>query len=470
MFEEKSEQIARTTLLFDAIVTVFVYLSAYWLRNGINLQNDADFFSHLCMLPLVLAFLVFFLPYFGAYLSPRVVSMTEFSWSIICAISLSIGVLLSLLFLMNIHYVSRAVIVLFATLEFFALVGVRLGVSWIFVKSIRKGEKHLRVLIIGSGQRAERLCRTLRLNSEWGIDIIGHLDPDASRVNSPVLDSKVIGTLDDVSTVLKGNVVDEVILAIPRRMIDGVDRIAHACEEEGIRLRMMADVFDLDIARMSLAKLGKIPLLSLEPVAQDEGLLILKRIIDLALTIPATLCLLPFMAIIAIAIKLDSKGPVFFIQERVGHKKRTFPLIKFRTMTDGADKKMDEIEHLNEAEGPIFKIANDPRITKLGKLLRKTSMDELPQLFNIIRGEMSLVGPRPMSIRDVDLFDQGIQRKRFSVKSGLTGLWQISGRSNLPFSKWIELDLQYIENWTLSLDLKILFKTVPVVLRGTGAV
>jgi lipopolysaccharide/colanic/teichoic acid biosynthesis glycosyltransferase len=145
-------------------------------------------------------------------------------------------------------------------------------------------------------------------------------------------------------------------------------------------------------------------------------------------------------------------------------------MLKFRTMIDGADKLQNQFEHLNEAGGPIFKIRNDPRITRVGRLLRRTSLDELPQIFNIIRGDMSLVGPRPMSVRDVQLFDRGIQRKRFSVKPGLTCLWQVSGRSLLPFSKWLELDLYYIDHWSLSLDFRILIRTIPVVLKGTGAV
>ena len=179
--------------------------------------------------------------------------------------------------------------------------------------------------------------------------------------------------------------------------------------------------------------------------------------------------LLPLMAMIAAAIKVDSSGPVFFKQLRVGQNKRRFMLYKFRTMVDGSEHRQSEFEHLNEAEGPIFKIANDPRATRVGRFLRRTSLDELPQLLNVLRGEMGLVGPRPMSLRDVNLFDRGIQRKRFSVKPGITCLWQVSGRSRLPFAKWLELDLWYIEHWSLLLDVKILFRTIPAVLRGTGA-
>jgi lipopolysaccharide/colanic/teichoic acid biosynthesis glycosyltransferase len=189
-------------------------------------------------------------------------------------------------------------------------------------------------------------------------------------------------------------------------------------------------------------------------------------VIVAALIIPL---LLPLVALIALAIKLDSSGPVFFVQERVGRRKRHFRMLKFRTMVEDADRRQAEFEHLNEAAGPIFKIANDPRITRVGYLLRRSSLDELPQLLHVLTGEMSLVGPRPMSLRDVDLFDQGIQRRRFSVKPGLTCLWQVSGRSELPFSKWLELDLAYIENWSLRLDVTILIKTIPSVLGGKGA-
>jgi lipopolysaccharide/colanic/teichoic acid biosynthesis glycosyltransferase len=150
-------------------------------------------------------------------------------------------------------------------------------------------------------------------------------------------------------------------------------------------------------------------------------------------------------------------------------RKHILPMFKFRTMHIDAEERLKEIEHLNEAEGPIFKIKNDPRVTRVGNFLRKTSIDELPQLINVLRGEMSLVGPRPMSLRDVDLFERGIQRKRFSVQPGLTCIWQVSGRSNLPFERWLELDLEYIENWSFWLDLKILFKTIPAVVKSRGA-
>ena len=231
----------------------------------------------------------------------------------------------------------------------------------------------------------------------------------------------------------------------------------------------MADLFNVHVAKISLTMVGQTPLLTLEPVAQDRTQLMVKRLFDFFVTLFAMPVVLPVILLAGLAVKIESPGPMFFIQQRVGYKKRYFPMFKLRSMVVNAEEKMKEIEHLNEADGPIFKMKNDPRVTKVGSFIRKTSIDELPQLFNVLRGDMSLVGPRPMSIRDVDLFDKGIQRRRFSVKPGITCIWQISGRSNLPFHKWLELDLKYIETWSFWLDLKILLKTPLAVLKSRGA-
>jgi lipopolysaccharide/colanic/teichoic acid biosynthesis glycosyltransferase len=190
---------------------------------------------------------------------------------------------------------------------------------------------------------------------------------------------------------------------------------------------------------------------------------------DIIISAGALILLVPFFVIVGILIKLDSPGPIFFVQERMGYNKRRFKFYKFRTMAKDAEKKQKEIEHLNELSGPVFKIKDDPRVTKIGKILRKTSIDELPQLFNTLKGDMSLVGPRPLPVRDYELFDENWQKRRLSVRPGITCLWQSSGRNDLPFDKWIELDMEYIDNWSLLLDLKILIKTIPAVIRGTGA-
>ena len=468
MFEERSEQLYRVLTLLDVAVTIFVFLAAPWLRNALLDNDPIDLLSHVALLPFILALWMFFLTFFGAYRSPRMTSRLQYAWAVTRGVAVGLASFLTILFLFKVQYVSRGVVVTFAGADLLALVAIRLGVVWYFHRSLQRGERFRRFLIVGSGTRARRLAETLLQNSEWGIRIVGHLDPDPTKVGDRVLESTVLGSVGDISSVLKGNVIDEVILAVPRAMIPDVDKIAQACEEEGVKLCLMADVFDVHAARTRLVALGPIPLLTLEPVAQGEGQLLVKRFMDLAIA-ALIVPLLPVIGLIALAVKLDSPGPVFFMQERVGLHKRRFRMLKFRTMVEDADRRQAEFEHLNEAEGPIFKIANDPRITRVGRFLRRSSLDELPQIFHVLTGEMSLVGPRPMSVRDVDLFDQGIQRKRFSVKPGLTCLWQVSGRSNLPFSKWLELDLYYIEHWSLGLDLKILFKTIPAVLSGKGA-
>jgi exopolysaccharide biosynthesis polyprenyl glycosylphosphotransferase len=459
----------KAATILDILLIPLMFLSAYYIRDLLGYADASDIRAHLALIPLVLSLWVFFLSYFGAYLSPRNTTLFDYSWAIFKGISLALGTMLAILFLLKIQYVSRLIITIFSGLSFIGLISIRIGLIYYFRKSIQAGKNRLNVLIIGTGSRAKKLTETLKDNMERGLHIIGYLDPNIQYARTQVLEAPVLGTVADITAILKDNVIDEIYFAIPRAMIPNVDQIALACEAEGVRLCLMADVFDVHVARMNLVELENVPLLTLEPVALNESQLLIKRIFDLVFILTLLPGLLPIMAIIAMIIKLDSRGPVFFIQDRVGKNKRRFSLYKFRTMVENAEGLLTQLEHLNEAQGPIFKIANDPRITRVGKFLRKTSLDELPQIINILRGEMSLVGPRPMSVRDVDLFDQGIQRKRFSVKPGLTCLWQVSGRSRLTFAKWLELDLFYIDHWSLGLDFKIMLKTIPAVIKGEGA-
>jgi exopolysaccharide biosynthesis polyprenyl glycosylphosphotransferase len=468
MYGYQSQQRRRVDMLVDACLTVVAFVAAYGLRS--MLAGPPALLPHLALLPIIVPVWAFLLVFFRAYRSPGEASIVELSLATIRAIGGGLVLLLTLVFLLKVHEVSRAIVVSFGIFDGLALIGARVIRVLAFRRALELGEKHRRVLIVGTGNRAERLVDRLLQKSKVGIDIVGFLDSDPTIVGKSIRGSKVLGTLDEITSVLRDHVIDEVLLAIPRGMIGVVEKVVRACEEEGVKVRLMADLFEINVARMVLDEFDSVPLLTFEPVAQEEWKLVLKRAMDLGLTLAAMPVVLPILAAIAVAIKRDSPGPVFFKQVRVGQNKRRFLLYKFRTMVDGSEQRQSEVEHLNEAKGPIFKIANDPRVTRVGWFLRRTSLDELPQLFNVMRGELSLVGPRPMSVRDVNLFDRGIQRKRFSVKPGLTCLWQISGRSTLSFAKWLELDLRYIENWSLLLDLKILLRTIPAVLKGTGAV
>jgi exopolysaccharide biosynthesis polyprenyl glycosylphosphotransferase len=265
-------------------------------------------------------------------------------------------------------------------------------------------------------------------------------------------------------------VVDEVVIALPMKSFyNEAAQIVSACEEQGITVRNLSDIFTPKLARFEAEGFEGIPLTSHYTGKLSGWQIAIKRVMDFVISAVLLVILSPLLLVTAIVIKLNSPGTVLFIQERVGLNKRRFRLYKFRTMVEGADKKQVDLETLNEVDGPVFKIRNDPRITSVGKFLRKASIDELPQLINVLKGDMSLVGPRPLPVRDYKGFAYDWHRRRFSVRPGITCLWQVNGRSSIPFEKWMELDMNYIDRWSLWLDLKILSKTIPSVLKGIGA-
>jgi exopolysaccharide biosynthesis polyprenyl glycosylphosphotransferase len=274
----------------------------------------------------------------------------------------------------------------------------------------------------------------------------------------------------ELESIIAREPVDEVFVTLPREKYGQlVDTIVRLCEEQGIIVRIQSDLFKLKIARWQVDELGGIPIVTIRSGPSDGWPLLAKRLIDICGSSLLLVALAPLFVGVALGIKLDSPGPVFFIQERVGLNGRRFKLVKFRTMVVGADQQQQELECLNEAAGPVFKIKGDPRITRLGRFLRRYSIDELPQLFNVLRGEMSLVGPRPLPVRDIERIDARGHKRRLSVKPGVTCLWQVNGRSNVSFNEWVRLDLEYIDKWSLGLDMKILLKTIPAVLKGSGA-
>ena len=378
--------------------------------------------------------------------------------------------MLAVAYLVKFDDLSRYTVAAAGALTFSMLVVNRVFLKWWYF-SIRQedADNYLKVLVIGSGNRANRFMRNYRETSEWGIDYVGVLDPDENRVGMRVDGIEVLGTPDDIQRFVSSRVVDEIIVCLPRSMITNLQQMFDACTEQGISVKFLADLYNMPNSEISLETVGNSSMLTFDPVHRDLDNLIIKRLIELCLTVPAIILLLPFYALVALIVKLDSPGPAFFTQERVGLNKRVFRMIKFRSMYEDAEARMAEVEHLNEADGPIFKIADDPRITRVGRVLRRTSIDELPQLFNVLKGEMSLVGPRPMSLRDVEKFSLGVQRKRFSVRPGLACLREVSGRSRLTFNQWLELDLKYIDEWSLWLDFKILLRLIPSVLKGDGA-
>jgi exopolysaccharide biosynthesis polyprenyl glycosylphosphotransferase len=344
-----------------------------------------------------------------------------------------------------------------------------------YLRQLRKRGRNLRnMLIVGTNRRAIEFAETMRSKPELGYRILGFADNEwAGAEDLQTNGWSLMCNLRELPRFLRRSVVDEVVIAVPLRSFhNNASEIAAMCEEQGIMLHVLSDLFNLK-NRVPTAEEVEGSNVITHSGGMGEGWpIVIKRAIDISLSLVLLIILAPLLLVTAILIKLTSPGPVFFVQKRVGFNKRFFSIYKFRTMVMDAEQKLQDIEHLNEVTGPVFKIKNDPRITPIGKFLRKTSIDELPQFFNVLCGDMSLVGPRPLQLRDYELFTEAgedWQRCRFSVRPGITCLWQVKGRSSLPFHQWMELDLQYVRSWSLWLDLQILAKTIPAVLRGSGA-
>ena len=326
-------------------------------------------------------------------------------------------------------------------------------------------EERYALLVVGTGPRGLTLGR--RLAAASSARLLGYVDADGPA--TPEAAERYLGNLDRLEHILLANAVDEVYVALPMRShYAEIESTLAVCERTGVPAKWLADVFDSARGRRRLEVSGHGDVISIS-AERAHGLLIVKRVIDLVGAAVGLVLVSPVLLVAAVAIKLTSPGPVLYSQDRYGLYRRRFPMYKLRTMIQDAEALQASLEDRNEAAGPVFKIRDDPRVTPVGRVLRRTSLDELPQLVNVLRGEMSLVGPRPLPLRDVGLFTEPALVRRFSVRPGLTGLWQISGRSELAFDRWAELDLRYIDEWSLGLDLRILLKTVPAVISGAGA-
>ncbi len=344
----------------------------------------------------------------------------------------------------------------------------RMIVAVVSARMRRRGVGIDRVLIVGAGEVGRTVMRTIVALPELGYRIVGFLDDNPERGETDIGPFKALGGLDNLPAVLSAERINEVIVALPwsyHRKI--LSHISH-CERAGIRASFVPDIFQLSLARVDVDDLGGIPLIGVRPVAIRGGSLAVKRLMDLALGIVSLIVILPLGALIALAIKLDSPGPVLFRQIRVGKGGREFWCWKFRSMREGAEEERDRLLELNERDGPLFKIKDDPRITRVGRFLRRTSLDELPQVYNIFRGEMSWVGPRPALPAEVAQYQEW-QKQRLEAPPGLSGLPQVSGRSELSFDETCLLDIFYIENYSPMLDLRIWLKTIPAVLSRQGA-
>lgn len=340
------------------------------------------------------------------------------------------------------------------------------------LKQIRKrGRNTVQVLIVGSNPRAVQFAQRLESQTEFGCRILGFVDrkwkglEEFGKSGFPQACD-----FDSFASFIRKNVVDEVIIALPLSSCYAeASRIVALCEEQGIVTRCLSNLFDLKVTNPRVETLDYESLITFRNGGLQGWGVMLKRFLDVVISLACLIVLAPLFVITALLIKITSRGPVLFVQQRVGLNKRLIGVYKFRTMVQDAEEKQAALEHLNEVSGPVFKIKNDPRVTSIGRFLRKTSIDELPQLLNVLKGDMSLVGPRPLPVRDYEGFSQDWQRRRLSIRPGITCLWQINGRSSIQFDRWMELDMEYIDRWSVWLDMLILIRTIPAVLKGSGA-
>lgn len=485
MLREHDDVIRKALAIFDAFIISIAFLIAFTLRvrfhdfykiNLIPGQKLVSDFGPLSISDYMIV-LFFAVPIWlislhinGVYRRLRTRTSSEIVLMVIKAALLSVVSFGAAAFLFKLKFVSRAFFIIFMGLSFSMIMVEKLTIYFVMLTARRQGHNYRRLLVVGTGARAAQFIRKVNDHKEWGFKIVGAVDYEEAHRGKEVDDTgtNVIGLLEDIPKILESYSIDEVIFLVPRAKLNIIENSLYICETQGVRASIAADLFELKLAKAHQTELEGTPLITFETTVVQEWERFVKRAIDIIVSGVGIIALSPIFLITAILIKVTSPGPVFFIQKRVSLNNRKFVLYKFRSMHKGAHMKQGELEGQNIMRGPVFKIKDDPRITPLGRWLRKFSIDELPQLFNVFVGHMSLIGPRPPLPKEVRQYEPW-QRRRLSMRPGLTCLWQIGGRNKIGFDEWMKLDLQYIDSWSLWLDFKILVKTIPVVLFGKGA-
>ena len=449
MIDQRKRIFAVNLWLTDLALTAVSFFLAYRLRLLFELKGHTvmPVQVYFWLLAIILPTWALLLPLFSVYSEPTLPPLTQ-----IGRLSKAIGsawlVMAVLNSFVNPDASNRIILLLSLVINYTLLVSYRV----VLMKVTKHGALDVRhVAVVGNDAAAFEFARTIERQDVWGLKLIG------------------VFNRDEIRDVLESGGLDELIIVVDRENLNDYTNIFLLCEELGVTARMVLNFFPHSIARMELHEFEGFPLLSFSTTPTNEVLMFVRRVLDMLIALILLVIFGPLVMLpAAILIKVTSPGPVLFRQTRCGLNGRVFTMYKFRSMVDNAEQLRVELEAFNEMDGPVFKSSRDPRITTIGKIIRRRSIDELPQLFNVLQGHMSLVGPRPPLPQEVARYERW-QRRRLSMKPGMTCLWQISGRNEVSFEDWMKLDLSYIDNWSLLLDLKILLKTVPVVLLGRGA-
>ena len=461
--------IALDVTLFNASMML-----SYWVRYELQWLRDVSYYHPItAYIPFSVLFTILMLVTFqldGVYRHWRGQRWLDHVSHIINAAAKSVVILFAITFFIGI----------FGPLEYSRALFLQTGVIVILLLSLARTaqlgvESQLRargigvssVIIVGAGEAGRTVMRTVVAHPELGFQIVGFVDDNPEK-QTDIGRFKALGPVDNLPRLIEAEKVDEVIITLPWMSHRKTMRIVYECERRQVRARIVPDLFQMSLSQVDVDNLGGIPLIGVREVGFGRSALVIKRAVDIVGSVVLMLISAPLTGLAALAIKLDSPGPILFSQDRVGLGGKLFKMYKFRSMRRGAEEEQETLRELDEIDGVTFKIRADPRTTRVGRFLRRTSLDELPQLWNVLRGEMSLVGPRPNIPQEVSSYLEW-HKQRLQVPPGMTGLWQVSGRSLLSFDETVLLDLYYIENWSLWLDCKILLRTIPTVLTGEGA-
>ena len=470
MLKEQAKLLARLTIFADLSLVIFSFFAAYYFRANFlsgDVQGIREYYW--VLLPAIPVW-YYLLAKHKLYESIRQISFFDLIYRVFIVHILSGTTLAALILFFDRDFYSRQLFLTFVVTSFLLILAARIFIKYILGYVRRKGFNYRQLLIVGARKRAQEFIKLVENHEDWGLRVLGVLQVDAGPLRHEVSGYKVVGRLDDMADCCKRYHVDEVVFCLDKDQVVNIEKHLQDLEELGITVRMVLDFYKVARYKRDLSFFEKdIPILTFHTKSLNAQELFIKRILDILGAIVGCLLLLFLLPLVALGIKLESPGPIFYSQTRIGESGRPFRIWKFRSMHMDADLQKSRFESQNEMCGPIFKLKNDPRITSVGKILRVTSIDELPQFWNVMKGEMSLVGTRPPTPNEVEEYENW-HRRRISIKPGITGLWQVSGRNQIvDFDEVVKLDLHYIDNWTLGLDIRILFKTIWILLTRTGS-
>ena len=472
MFEQRERINKFIYRFFDIIIVGLSFILAFQIRKNLSfpfLQPfDEKYENFLLYFPIILIILWYLLYLNKVYVSYRKYPVKYVIFNLLKANLQGFLLVGFILFFLKEYWISRTLIfIFFLTCCTLLIIGKIILFSFLrYTWKINKNIKN--ALIIGTGHKGRYLVKKFLSHPNAGFQIIGFVGNNMEEVGKDIEGVPILGLTKDLQKILHQNSIDEVFITMSSHFFKEIQIILLECEHIGINAKVLVSPYKPLAKHIYIEDFFSLSFISYSEQPEKIYKLVIKNIFDKIISLTLIPVLLPIMLLISVIVKLDSKGPIIFKQERAGLNGRKFIIYKFRSMFEDAPSKRYELEELNEIPGPVFKIKDDPRITGIGRFIRRTSLDELPQFLNVLKGDMSLIGPRPLFIYESDKIC-GFARRRFSMKPGITGLWQISGRSEINFEKWMELDLNYIDNYSFYLDLKILLKTPIALFSKKGA-